>query len=156
MKSINSFILEKLQINKNIASKATTVKIDNTKRNPKFERIDYYAYLTTDTSSSYYKESKKHIDKMTAYMNKNSNPSRLVSSIKSLEKLCKRWYAAIILKWDDAILEFGNAIVDRENSIDINDLHAYVIKKLSNWRYYPAHKEALENYIELYDIEVVE
>ena len=131
MKSINSFILEKLQINKNIASKATTVKIDTTKRNPNFDRIDFYAYLSTDPSSRYYKDSKKHIDKMTAYMNKNSNPPRLISSIKSFDKLCKRWYAAIILMWDDAILEFANAIVERDGNIDINDLHQYVIKKLS-------------------------
>ena len=53
------------------------------------------------------------IRKMSDYHNKGSKPSRLVATIKDNEKLKRRFAVAVKMGWNEAIDEFGKALVDR-------------------------------------------
>ena len=50
---------------------------------------------------------------MRDYHIRHSKPERLVNSIKDNEKLVRRFAVAVNMKWDEAIDEFGKALVDR-------------------------------------------
>ena len=50
---------------------------------------------------------------MRDYHVRHSKPERLVNSIKDNEKLVRRFAVAVNMKWDEAIDEFGKALVDR-------------------------------------------
>lgn len=50
---------------------------------------------------------------MRDYHARYSKPERLVNSIKDNEKLVRRFAVAVNMKWDEAIDEFGKALVDR-------------------------------------------
>lgn len=50
---------------------------------------------------------------MRDYHARHSKPERLVNSIKDNEKLVRRFAVAVNMKWDEAIDEFGKALVDR-------------------------------------------
>lgn len=63
---------------------------------------------SADTSK--YTTDDKHIAKMKAYFNKNSDPERLVKSIKDDKKLVARWIAAIKINWPEAVSVFGYEI----------------------------------------------
>ena len=115
MKSIISFIQEKLQLSKNTKVKKkkeySVVELEELAK--KYNRNDVSSGLRND---SYYKtpQSKWTNDsKMKAYMDKGSKPERLVASIKNQEKLIKRWVAAMDLDWEEAADVFRKEIVDR-------------------------------------------
>ena len=92
MKKISLYINEKLHIDKEV--KDTKPDLSNIK--PPFIRPE-----------------SKDIEKMNDYHNRHSKPERLVNSIKNNEKLVRRFAVAVNMKWDEAIDEFGKALVNR-------------------------------------------
>ena len=73
-----------------------------------------FANDVQNADTSKYKTDEKHIAKMKAYFDKQSDPERLVKSIKDDNKLVARWIAAIKMGWEEAISVFGHAISDRK------------------------------------------
>ena len=73
-----------------------------------------FASDVQNADTSKYKTDEKHIAKMKAYFDKQSDPERLVKSIKDDNKLVARWIAAIKMGWEEAISVFGHAISDRK------------------------------------------
>jgi hypothetical protein len=115
MKSIISFIQEKLQLSKNTkVKKKKEYSVEELEElAKKYNRNDVNSGLKNDI---YYKTPQSHWtndSKMKAYMDKGSKPERLVASIKNQEKLIKRWVAAMDLDWEEAADVFRKEIVDR-------------------------------------------
>lgn len=140
MKQIIEFLKEGLKINKNI-------KIDN-KEHKDYSNIEVpgnlYLYL-------HFKDSKdrlKHYNKMQGYYKKGSKPSRLVNSIKEKEKLLKRWYFTIILGWEDAFIEFKDAIIDRGYATE-DQLRAFIQKYMIDKEKDQEVKNEYEKYLTL-------
>lgn len=104
MINIVSYITEKFKISKNtnisgLISKAYSF-------DPNTASIKRPPYIS-------YAEAADH-GKMSGYLHKGSKPSRLVNSIKDNGKLERRFSAAIDMGWDEAIEEFGQALIDRK------------------------------------------
>jgi hypothetical protein len=53
------------------------------------------------------------IKKMKGYYNGSSKPDRLIATIKDDDKLIRRYGAAVMIGWDEAVQAFANAIKDR-------------------------------------------
>lgn len=70
---------------------------------------------------------KTDMDKMDYYYQKGSKPSRLVATIKDPEKLKRRFAVACHMKWNEAIREFGNALVARK-IYTREEVDAYIAK----------------------------
>ena len=92
MKKISLYINEKLHI----AKEVKTIKTD----------------LSNVKAPFIYPDSKA-FEIMRDYHTRHSKPERLVNSIKDNEKLVRRFAVAVNMKWDEAIDEFGKALVDR-------------------------------------------
>jgi len=146
MKNFSKYIIEKLQINKETGKKGKiqhiSKKIDSS-ADIKIHSL-YYAKGGYGAGKSQY-----HIDKMETYMKKNSDPKRLVNSIKDNIKLFGRWVAAFRLGWGDAIMTFGDALVDRVSNITLENLHQFINSKFNN----SYNTEQIEYYKTLYNIE---
>lgn len=91
MKNFNEYLIEKLVID-------SDVKVSD---KPKVKAPWIDASQRAD------------IDKMNYYHNKGSKPLRLVNSIKDDGKLKRRFGVAVRMKWNEAIREFGKALVSR-------------------------------------------
>lgn len=90
MKNFNEYLIEKLVIDKDVeVSKKPNVK------------VPWIGVMQQD------------IDKMKEYQRKGSKPLRLVNTIKDSEKLKRRFAVAVTMKWQEAIREFGKALVSR-------------------------------------------
>lgn len=91
MKNLYDFIFEKLILSRDVqVTKKPSV------------RAPWINVMRTDT------------EKMNEYRRKGSKPSRLVSTIKDSEKLKRRFAVACNMKWNEAVNEFGKALVSRK------------------------------------------
>ena len=118
MKSIKDCLLEKLVLNKNtkIKDKLNVGQLDMEDSEKIYRKIMHF--MSEKSPTKLY----THARKMEEYMKKGSDPKRLVASIKDSKKLLNRWYQAVKLEWDDAIIEFGDTINNR-NIFSLEDLH---------------------------------
>lgn len=66
-----------------------------------------FAERVANTDTSKYSPKASDIAKMKGYMEKGSNPSRLIKSIKDKDKLVRRWLAAKVIGWIEADSEFS-------------------------------------------------
>ena len=135
----NNKITERLHITKN--SKVSELKdVSNIK-------IDWHvdAYFNAYTPS----EKDKCFEKMKSYYNKGSKPLTLVHTIKNDIKLVNRWFAAVLLQWDEAIKVFKEAMIERIKNIDEDQLDAYIYKCFKDGG---PNKTAYEHYLEIYNI----
>lgn len=117
MKSLNSFIIEKILINKN-----TKIKKPDWDPETQYDKIAIYKWHHILNYKSPQMEYVDH-EKMENYYRKGSIPSRLINSIKNKEKLCKRFNIAINMHWleyaeiaKDEIINRGYFTVDEVNS----------------------------------------
>ena len=117
MKSLNSFITEKILINKN-------TKIKKPDWDPETQ-YDKTAISKWHNILNYKRPNTEYVDyeKMENYYRKGSIPRRLINSIKNKEKLCKRFNIAIRIHWleyaeiaKDEIINRGYFTVDEVNS----------------------------------------
>lgn len=147
MKELNKYILEKLVIGNNLDNPYINIKPADSKLRHK---INYSIQYNSKTNK--YEIFYNHIQKMKEYMNKGSKPERLIATIKDNTKLLNRWMAAVELKWDDAILAFGQAIEDR-NLFTLEELHSYILsgynKDINNQN---ESDGCIQHYLDLYNI----
>lgn len=139
MKNLKEIITERLHITKN--SKVSELKdISNIK-------IDWHtrAYFNAYTPN----ERIKCFTKMKSYYDKGSKPLTLVHTIKDKIKLVNRWFAAVLLQWDEAIKVFKEAILERIKNIDEDQWDAYIY---DCWVIGGPNKQAYEHYLEIYNI----
>ncbi len=105
MINIAQYILEKFKISKDVDSSLKTL----------IEKASDEEYVKGLKSAKtlWPEDDWKDRDKMKAYHDKGSKPSRLISTIKDNDKLFRRFCAAVRMKWEDAINDFGQALIDR-------------------------------------------
>ena len=123
MINIVSYLTEKFKISANTPTDTLVAKaysFDN----------DKYKEVTFKSAKNFYPDSpvRADYDKMHDYFSKGSKPIRLVNSIKDRSKLERRFSVAIEMGWDDAINEFGKALIEREK-YDENSIIAYIYKR---------------------------
>ena len=139
MKSIIKFIKEGLKINKN----TKVAKIGD------YSNIEVPGRLTS--IDLYYKspsEERSHWSKMEGYFKKGSDPKRLVNSIKTRDKLLKRWRLTMVFDWEDAFVEFKDAIIDRGYYTE-DQLRAYIQKQYVDKAKDEETKSKYEKYLTL-------
>lgn len=92
----------------------------------KFNAILSAGYTENKDSIDDYLPTAADYDKMKEYLEKKSNPERLVGSIKDKGKLVRRWLVAREMGWGDAEETFHKAIVDRKilSNEDMNRLQS--------------------------------
>lgn len=83
-----------------------------------------FAEEVKNANTSKYETDDKHIKKMKDYFNKNSDPERLVKSIKDDKKLVARWIAAMKINWPEAVSVFGYEI-ERKKLLTKAEIVAY-------------------------------
>lgn len=116
MINLSEFILEKFKITKDIDTSYYTL----------IEKAEDEEYVKTIKGRSLWPEDElKDREKMQAYHDKGSKPSRLISTIKDNDKLFRRFCAAVRMKWEDAINDFGQALIDR-NIYKEEDIIKYI------------------------------
>ena len=142
MKTLKEIVLEKLILNKS-SKKHEAEQLEPIDRNVEINIRN--AIWDRNPSASY-----KHHEKMEGYMKKGSDPKRLIATIKDDKKLINRWYAAIDLEWDDAILSFGDA-VSKRLGFKLTELHQYIYKLYTQSRSGHMH-DAYIHYLDLYNI----
>ena len=146
MKNIKECILEKLILNKNtkIKDKLNVGQLDIADSDKMYRKILNFM------RENYPTKSYAHARKMEEYMKKGSDPKRLTASIKDSKKLLNRWFQAVKLEWDDAIIEFGDTINNR-NIFSLEDLHKFIFKCWHDAAA-PKAKEEYTHYLDLYKI----
>ena len=107
MENISDYIYEKLRITKDTINDIEPTLIELASDEEYVKKID--------SKKKYYFEipGAEDVVKMKDYFNKGSKPSRLVNSIKNFTKMQRRFVCACKMKWEDAIEEFGNALIER-------------------------------------------
>jgi len=116
MINLSEFILEKFKITKDIDVSHYTL----------IEKAEDEEYIKTIKGRSLWPADEwKDREKMQAYHDKGSKPSRLISTIKDNDKLFRRFCAAVRMKWEDAINDFGQALIDR-NIYKEEDIIKYI------------------------------
>lgn len=116
MINIAQYILEKFKISKDVDSSLKTLT----------EKASDEEYVKSLNAKSLWPaDDWKDRDKMKAYHDKGSKPSRLISTIKDNDKLFRRFCAAVRMKWEDAINDFGQALIDR-NIYKEEDIIKYI------------------------------
>ena len=142
MKQLNNYIQEKLIINKNLKA-------------PKIQLRDVsgvnYLNVQKEIDSISWRDIKEHLEKIRYYKNKNSNPQRLVNSIKSKNKLVVRWYLAVGEDWLECAKIFKQAIIDRGYFTE-DELDAYILKRYNSYSNTNETKEIYAKYLDEYKI----
>lgn len=140
MKTLNTFIFEKLHLGK-------TTNVNTSKKDIKDVKIDWH--LTYYFNCYNQNEKAKCFAKMKSYYDKGSKPLTLVHTIKNDIKLVNRWFAAILLQWDEAIEVFKEAMIERIQEVSEEQWDAYIYDLFEKGG---PNKTSYEHYLELYNI----
>ena len=120
MQTIVTFITEKLKIGSQ--SKVNTDKGLRDLSDVKFKAFWEISFKTPSMEHNEW-------NKVNQYFNKKSNPQRLVNSIKTRDKLVRRWWMFVSLGWEEAGQVFRSEIVKRgyytEDELDKQILNRY-------------------------------
>jgi len=120
MQTIVTFITEKLKI-----GSKSKVNTDSGLRDLSDVKFKAFWELSFKTPSMEHNE----WNKVNQYFNKKSNPQRLVNSIKTRDKLVRRWWMFVSLGWEEAGQVFRSEIVKRgyytEDELDKQILNRY-------------------------------
>ena len=120
MKQIITFINEKLKIGSQ--SKVNTDKGLRDLSDVKFKAFWEISFKTQSMEHNEW-------NKVNEYFKKKSNPQRLVNSIKTRDKLVRRWWMFVSLGWEEAGQVFRSEIVKRgyytEDELDKQILNRY-------------------------------
>lgn len=124
MQTIVTFITEKLKIGSQ--SKVNTDKGLRDLSDVKFKAFWEISFKTPNMEHNEW-------NKVNEYFKKKSNPQRLVNSIKTRDKLVRRWWMFVSLGWEEAGQVFRSEIVKRgyytEDELDKQILNRYEILK---------------------------
>ena len=120
MQSIVTFITEKLKI-----GSKSKVNTDSGLRDLSDVKFKAFWEISFKTPSMEHNE----WNKVNEYFKKKSNPQRLVNSIKTRDKLVRRWWMFVSLGWEEAGQVFRSEIVKRgyytEDELDKQILNRY-------------------------------
>lgn len=120
MKQIITFINEKLKIGSK--SKVNTDSGLRDLSDVKFKAFWEISFKTPNMEHNEW-------NKVNEYFKKKSNPQRLVNSIKTRDKLVRRWWMFVSLGWEEAGQVFRSEIVKRgyytEDELDKQILNRY-------------------------------
>ena len=94
-------------------------------------KVNYYN-VQKEIDSISWRDSQNHLEKVRYYKDKNSNPQRLVNSIKTKNKLVIRWYLSIMEDWLECAKIFRQAIIDR-GYFNADELDAYILKRYNSY-----------------------
>lgn len=146
MKLLHDYVYEKLSLhNKNIKDDYVVGHLDPI--NPDVRRKIDLAMRSQTPAKEH-----SHYVKMEGYMKKGSKPKVLIGSIKDTNKLINRWFAAITLEWDDAIIEFGPAVSEKLG-FSMTELHQYIVNCYKNCSPQSDRKKAYKHYMDIYNID---
>ena len=121
------------------ATTGEKIEIDVSKYALDIRHLDHT--ITCDMRS--YTEYVYYMRKM---LSKSSNIEKILKNSKQQLTLINRWHAAVVIEWDDAIVEFGKAIENR-NILPLEALHAYILSK-----YKRVKMKFYKHYLDLYEI----
>ena len=139
MKQIVQYINEKYLIDTD-----TKYNIDIEKYKNEVKSIFTIIYLEKDW--------KQHEDVLKACKRQNVDIDKMIKHLAANKLVC-RWFAAIVLEWDEAIQKIAKEIEFRK-IFDIEVLHAFIIKRYEQLKYEKEWKEHFENYFKLYDLDI--
>ena len=159
MENIITYIFEKLQLKSNkIADKLYVNTVDKlSKHINQSTIIKFNKYLKRDTIQN----QAQYIQQFAKFMSHNSNINiKQLAETYDIDELMKCWWSAVVLKMDNAIIEFADAI-EKLNTITQDELHQYVIHfykfpesviKAYGERLNADINDVCRHYFELYDL----
>lgn len=107
----------------------------------------------------YYKspsEESKDWNKAKMYYDKKSKPTTLVNSIKTKDKLIRRWYNYIVMGWEDAYQIFREEI-DKRGYYTVDELDKFILLRYNYYKRNMPNRtdtiEAFEKYLEINNVE---
>lgn len=157
MKSIILFISEKLTVN-------SKTKVNTDKGLRDLSDVEVKGINSSNNYHGekllelYYKsigEENKDWNKAKMYYDKKSKPTTLVNSIKTKDKLIRRWYIYVEMGWEDAFQTFREEI-DKREYYTVDELDKFILLIYNYYKRSMSHRtdmiEAFEKYLEINNV----
>ena len=140
----SGIFLEKLRLDKN--TKVNKYHIDQLNNIDNTLLTQFYKWQRFSSSA----KEKAHWKLMKETINKHKSAKELVKiSEHDPAQLFKKWWASIIYEWDEGILEFGNALC---NYVELIDLHKYIVMCYKATLNHSETNQHYQHYLELYEL----